>query len=149
MSYPQNGDRIEAVDSVTSLHPMYSLYLLRHRVTVIGNARGEGSTERSSVRPSVCLSVPSFVTLPAVAAAAPLLLSASMQQTLAGLRCCRLAAVRPAGRRYRLFAACRRSAAAAPHGVSSNCGQCHAGSRRRKLNTDLFQEQHKTTSRSL
>jgi len=102
----------------------------------------------------VCVQLPASaadVTLPAVAAAAPLLLSAGMQQTLAGLRCCGLAAVRPAGRRYRLFAACRRSAAAAPqqHGVSSNCGQCHAGSRRRKLNTDLFPEQHKTTSRSL
>jgi len=23
MLYPQNGDRIEAIDSVTSLHPMY------------------------------------------------------------------------------------------------------------------------------
>ena len=66
----------------------------------------------------VCVQLPASaagVTLPAVAAAdAVLLLSAGMQQTLAGLRCCRLAAVRPAGRRYRVFAACRRSAAAAP-----------------------------------
>jgi len=25
MLYPQNGDRIDATDSVTSLHPMYAL----------------------------------------------------------------------------------------------------------------------------
>ena len=29
MLYPQNGDRIEAIDSVTSLHPMYIILTYR------------------------------------------------------------------------------------------------------------------------
>jgi len=31
MLYPQNGDRVEAIDSMTSLHPMYNFvpYLCR------------------------------------------------------------------------------------------------------------------------
>ena len=43
-------------------------------------------------------------------------------------RCCRLAAVDPAGRRYRSIAAA----------AAAECGQCHVVSVRRLLNTDLL-----------
>jgi len=43
-------------------------------------------------------------------------------------RCCRFAAVGPAGRRYRSIAAA----------AAGECGQCHVVSVRRQLNTDLF-----------
>jgi len=34
MLYPQNGDRIMAIDSVTSLHPMYSLLCVKFELPV-------------------------------------------------------------------------------------------------------------------
>jgi len=34
MAYPQNGDRIVAIDSVTSLHPMDTPFLNRKQTTL-------------------------------------------------------------------------------------------------------------------
>ena len=46
MLYPQNGDRILTVDSVTSLHPMYRLTVTVTDSQVIVIDRASGHRER-------------------------------------------------------------------------------------------------------
>ena len=49
MLYPQNGDRIVTIDSVTSLHPMYKIrYLDIYLFRVYGVGAGAASGERYS-----------------------------------------------------------------------------------------------------
>ena len=67
-----------------------------------------------------------------------------LSRSPAARRCCRFAAVGPAGRRYRLIAAAAELHSSTAHsstGCVGECGQCHVLSWPEKLNTDVFPRQ--------
>jgi len=49
MLYPQNDDRIVAIDTVTQLHPMYRLRVADRSTRVVDEVKSPNSQPRKSV----------------------------------------------------------------------------------------------------